>query len=135
MSDYAHLDNKLKNIRKSLQINTEQINFLSSNVNHLSSTDRSSDDQSIIELNSWRNNVNSLLNGVIPGEVSESKILVSDENRDMVGFNNLQCDQLTIGTSVFTPGAGGPQGPAGPAGPAGLSLIHISEPTRQEARS
>ena len=59
MSDYAHLDNKLKNIRKSLQINTEQINFLSSNVNHLSYTDRSSDDQSIIELNYWRNNVNS----------------------------------------------------------------------------
>ena len=85
---HYQIADKVSSIQDNLGLDRERVNIISTNVNNLAMKDYAFD-KDIKSLSKWRSNVNTLLNGVVPGEVYESKAVIADENKDVTGFNNV----------------------------------------------
>ena len=109
---------KVLSMQQTIGIEREKINYIGSNLNHATSN--------IGDLKTFRTNFGKLINGVIPGEISSSKIVVVDNDKSITGLKNLDLTGEITKNGVSI--GAGPVGPAGPAGPA-TSLTLQALPT------
>ena len=110
------MDNKVLSIQQNIGIEREKTNFMVSNINSVTSD--------IVDLKKFRTNIGNLINGVIPGEISSSKIVVVDNDKSITGLKNLDLTgEITKNGVSIGAGPVGPVGPVGPAGPAGSNSI------------
>ena len=75
------VNDKVLAIQQNIGLEREKTNFIASNLWNVSSN--------VGDLKTFRAGFGKLINGVIPGEISSSKIVVVDSDKNLSGLNNL----------------------------------------------
>jgi len=81
MMDTNIVNDKVLAIQQNIGLEREKTNFIASNLWNVSSN--------VGDLKTFRAGFGKLINGVIPGEISSSKIVVVDSDKNLSGLNNL----------------------------------------------